>query len=122
MADDLEPAPGPHLGEQADGEEAVRDGTAERALAPRPLDVDVDPLVVARELREAVDHVLRHLDRLAPRPELAGDLCLQGGDVIVADGLRHSPPPAVGSCFTGLSPTHQGLVQAWPPSSWVTRT
>jgi hypothetical protein len=37
----------------------------------RALDVDVDPLVVAAQLRELVDHLLRHLAPAARADELA---------------------------------------------------
>src|SRR5207247_4208257 len=71
--------------EEAQGEEAVRDRAAERALPLGALDVDVDPLVVPGHLGEAVDHVLRHLDRLAPGAEGVADLALEPLDVVEAD-------------------------------------
>ena len=66
----------------------MRDGSLERALALRTLDVDVDPLVIARQLGEAVDHVLRDLDRVAPAAEGVADLGLEFRDVVEADVLH----------------------------------
>ncbi len=43
------------------GQVAVCDRRAEGTLCLRPLDIDVDPLVVAGQLGEAVDHVLGDL-------------------------------------------------------------
>jgi hypothetical protein len=95
VADDLETAARADLREQAHGQEAVGDRAAERALAPCALDVDVDPLVVARERGEAVDHVLRHEDGIAPGTELAGDLGGEGADVVVADDFHVASHQAV---------------------------
>src|SRR5262249_833891 len=53
-----------------------------RALALGALDVDVDPLVVARQLGEAVDHALRHLEWIAPLAEGVADLGLEPRDVV----------------------------------------
>ena len=50
------------------------DGGPERALALGPLDVDVDPLVVARDLGELVDVRLGHLDPVAGADRLADQL------------------------------------------------
>src|SRR3954468_21463014 len=43
----------------------MRDGGAEGTLLLGPLDVDVDPLVVAREVGEGIDHLLRDLAPVA---------------------------------------------------------
>src|SRR5579883_369921 len=48
-----------HPAEQGNREEAVGDGGVERRFAARPLGVGVDPLVVAGEIGEAADHLLR---------------------------------------------------------------
>src|SRR5207248_2899592 len=56
--------------DEGEREVAVRDGRPEGTLALRALDVDVDPLVVAAELSELVDHLLRHLAPLARADEL----------------------------------------------------
>ena len=65
--------------EQGDDQVAVRDGRAERALTPRPLGVDVKPLVVTGARSEAVDLILIDLlpigdtellpDELVQRPQ-----------------------------------------------------
>ena len=47
----------------------MRDRALEGALALGALDVDVDPLMIAREIGELVDHLLRDLEGLAPVPE-----------------------------------------------------
>ena len=61
----------------------------ERALALGALDVDVDPLVVAGQLGELVDHVLRHLDLGAPQaPNVVADLGAQRVDVVEANVLH----------------------------------
>src|SRR5207302_10931585 len=69
-------------------EVAVRDRRAERAVGLRALDVDVDPLVVAAEFGELVDHLLRDL---APAAR-ADELTLQRADLIdaVGDGLGNA--------------------------------
>src|SRR5689334_8387268 len=81
-----------HRGQQAQREEAVRDRSAERALALRALDVDVDPLVIAGQVGETVDHVLGDFDRVAPVAEGVGDLRLQLRDVVETDFLHDGPP------------------------------
>ena len=64
---------GEELGEeqvhQRQREVAVGDGCAVAGLRGGPLDVDVDPLVVARGVGEQVDLVLRDLDPVG-RPEV----------------------------------------------------
>jgi p-hydroxybenzoate 3-monooxygenase len=60
----------PERDEQRQCEEAVRDGTAERAVL-RPLDVDVDPLMVVSRVGEGVDALLRHLEPAAVAQVLA---------------------------------------------------
>src|SRR5262249_5362696 len=50
-----------------------------------PLHIDVDPLVIAGQLGETVDHVLGHGDGLAPFPEGVADLRLQPLDVVEAN-------------------------------------
>src|SRR3954451_22728160 len=47
--------------DQAEREVAVRDRRSERALGLGALDVDMDPLIVAGEIGERVDHLLGHL-------------------------------------------------------------
>src|SRR5262249_59728557 len=60
--------------QEREGQEAVRDRRLEGALAPRALDVRVDPLVVAGQLGEVVDDLLGDLELVAPGPELGRDL------------------------------------------------
>src|SRR5438128_1725554 len=81
-------------GEEAQCQEAVRDRAAERALPLGTLHVDVDPLVVPGELGEAVDHVLRDLDRLAPRAEGVANLALEPLDVVETDLFHDGVLPA----------------------------
>jgi hypothetical protein len=71
----------------------VRDGRLERALALGALHVDVDPLMVAGQVGELLDHVLRDLDGLAPAAELVADLRLETIDVVEADVLHGVVPP-----------------------------
>ena len=54
------------------------------------LDVDVDPLMVAGEVGELVDHVLRDLDLVAPRAERVAYLGAQRVDVVESDILHES--------------------------------
>ncbi len=49
----------------------MRDGGAIRRLLARALDIDMNPLMVAADLGELVDHVLGHLDSVAGRQILA---------------------------------------------------
>src|SRR6185503_20312660 len=102
------------------------DRRLERALALRPLDVDVDPLVVAREIRELVDHVLRHFDGLAPPAELVADLRLEACDVVEANVFHGSI--LLHAALSGLSGTSsprswpaQGLVAPAPSASRCAR-
>ena len=67
---------------------AVGDGAAERTLVLCPLDVDVDPLVVAGEVGEGVDVVLGDLAPLA-RPDLLADQLLDALDALYL-GDRHA--------------------------------
>ena len=57
--------------QQAQREEAMRDGGAERALRPRVHRVDVDPLVVAGGFGEQVDALLVDRDPVADADLLA---------------------------------------------------
>src|SRR5690606_3805461 len=70
---DLQQAVG-HDRHEADGQEAVGDGAAH--LAPGAFDVDVDPLAVAGDAGEVVDHLLGDLDPVG-RAELAAHDGLQ---------------------------------------------
>ena len=58
------------------------DRTAEGALARGPLDVDVNPLAVAGQLGEGVDHLLGHLNPRTEVPECVGRERLEGVEVI----------------------------------------
>src|SRR3954468_24196339 len=57
--------------DQAQRQVAVRHRRAEWALGLGPLDIDVDPLVVAGEVGEGVDHLLGHFAPLARANRLA---------------------------------------------------
>ena len=63
----------------------MRDGGAERAIAARLLGVGVDPVVVARERCELVDHLLRHFHLVGPAGELLADQRLHRLQVFAAD-------------------------------------
>jgi hypothetical protein len=67
---------------------AMGDRRPERALALRTLGVDVDPLIIAAQLGEPIDHLLGHLPPRA-RPY---HLILERLDVLdpVGDGLGHA--------------------------------
>ena len=74
------------LWHEAERKKAVRDRTAERTFLLTPLNVDVDPLVIACEFGQPVDHFLRHLDLCSEVPPLAGypgidrvDVCKRNG-------------------------------------------
>src|SRR5690242_9729083 len=67
--------------DQAEREKAVRDRSAKGALASGSLDIDMNPLMVAGDIGELVDLVLRHLDRLAPATVLRANLRFQLFDV-----------------------------------------
>ena len=69
------------------GEVAVGDRAAERALLLRPLGVDVDPLVVAGGVGEEVHLLLGDL-HVVGVPEVLSDLVLQPGDAV--DDRRHA--------------------------------
>src|SRR5262245_59347882 len=63
------------------------DGAAERALSPRPIDIDVDPLPVAGAGRKTIDAIL--VDRNPTRgPELATDELRRRRHAVVRDGHR----------------------------------
>ena len=64
----------------------MSDGSAERTLALAAFDVDVDPLVVAGQVGEGVDHFLGDLDLVAPIPVLVGGLSVDGVDVVKSEG------------------------------------
>src|SRR4051812_18865778 len=78
---------------------SVRDRGAEGAFGLRPLGVDVDPLVVARDLGEGVDQVLGDLAPVA-RPDLLADQLLELIDAVRGDvchrfkAIRRPGPPA----------------------------
>src|SRR4030095_6356421 len=76
-------------------QKAVRDRGLERTLALRALDVDVNPLVVAGELGELVDHLLRHRDLGSPWTELVADVLAQTFDVVEANLLHTTSLPDV---------------------------
>src|SRR6516164_2959493 len=57
--------------EQGQGQEAVRDGRPEGRLAGGAVDVRVDPLVIASDVREGVDLLLRDRVPVADRDLLA---------------------------------------------------
>ena len=82
--------------DQREGQVAVGDRGAEGALLLRPLDVDVDPLVVAGELGEGVDVLLGDRAPLA-RADLLPDQRLQPLDsldlasAIARAGYRSDP-------------------------------
>ena len=61
------------VGQQRNGKETVSDGRAERRFAASALDIDVDPLVVAGEVGEAIDHFLGDLYPVADSDFLAGE-------------------------------------------------
>ena len=52
----------------------MRDRPSERAVGLRPLNVDVDPLVIAGYLGELVDELLGHLAPVAGADRLAYEL------------------------------------------------
>ena len=58
------------------------DGVAERALLARTLDVDVDPLAIARAIGEVVDQGLVEHHRLGSA-EVMADMLQQVGDVVI---------------------------------------
>ena len=63
------------LWHEAEREKAVRYRTAKRAFLLAPLNVDVDPLVIAGEVSEPVDHLLRDLElgsEVSPRARYLG--------------------------------------------------
>ena len=99
------------VGEQAQGEHAVGDRPSEGTLAARPLDIDVDPVVVSREFGERVDHRLLHFKGVAPGAELLADLAAEGVDVVEAD-RPHGSSPAADCEAAVLLPTQNGLDQA----------
>ena len=74
--------------DQRERQVAVRDGGPEGTLLRSAFDVDVDPLVVAGELRELVDHLLGDLAPL-PRPDLLADERAQPLDSLDL-GQRHA--------------------------------
>ena len=65
----------------------MRDGGAVGQLAPGPLDVDMDPLVVAGRLGETVDALLRDQYPIAD-PDLLADGSFHGGEI---GKLPHGP-------------------------------
>src|SRR5438067_351678 len=64
---------------------AGRDGLLEGTLALGALDVDVNPLVIARQLGKLIDHRLRHLERRAEGTECLADLAAQPVDIVEAN-------------------------------------
>ncbi|CAB4926376.1 unannotated protein [freshwater metagenome] len=82
---------GRQLRHEAQCQETVGHGTTEWAFLQRTLDIDVDPLTIASELREVIDHLLRHLDRFAPLAELFAGKRINRIDVVEPD-LGHGPP------------------------------
>ena len=72
-----------------EGEVAVGDRRAEGALGLGPLDVDVDPLVVAGELGEGVDVGLGDRAPLA-RADLLADQRLHPLDSLYLDGCHRA--------------------------------
>ena len=71
---------------QAEGQETVGDRATEGTLLLAALDVDMNPLVVARQVGELVDHFLRDDQFVAPLPVLFGGLGVDGVDVVESDG------------------------------------
>ena len=69
----------------------MSDWATKWAFLQGTLDIDVNPLTIASELREIVDHLLRHLDRFAPLAKLFAGKRINRFDV-VEPHLGHSPP------------------------------
>ena len=93
--------------DRGQGQVPVRDRTAERALGLGALHVHVDPLVVARDLGEAVDHLLGDRAPVARADRLAGQ-ALQFIDAVDGGGCHAASVPA--GCT--LSFTHSGVREA----------
>src|SRR5580700_12185931 len=69
----------------------MRHGPAERTFFFATLDIDMNPLMVAGHVGELIDFFLRHLNRLAPRPELLADFFGERRYIVKLDRLhRHS--------------------------------
>src|SRR5262249_52885391 len=83
----------PHPIDQRERQVAVGDRRAERALLFRPLDVHVDPLVVAAQIGERVDVALSDLLPLT-RADLLPHELLETVDSLDLD-RRHAPHPTV---------------------------
>ena len=62
------------------------DRATEGAFLLAALDVDVNPLVVAGQVGELVDHLLCDDKFVAPLPVLLGGLSVDGVDVVESDG------------------------------------
>ena len=72
------------------------DRAAEGALGLAPLDVHMDPLVIAGDVGECVDHVLADFELGSELAELFGGESVDGVDVVERDGGHDgSPWPAV---------------------------
>ena len=71
------------------------DRRPERALALGALDVDVDPLVVARDLGELVDVLLGHLDPIARADRLADQLAELVDAAIVSGAIGGAYRPSL---------------------------
>src|SRR5574341_2565639 len=95
IAHDLELSSRAQHRDQTEREEAVRDGLLERALALAALDVHVNPLMVARQLGELVDHLLGDLGLGSEWTERVTHLRAQLLDVIEADVLHVNASLAV---------------------------
>ena len=75
------------------------DRSTEGAFLLASLDVDVNPLVIARDLGEPIHHVLIHFDGLAPVAIFVADVLLQRFDVVESNFFHGDSP--VGSLMTG---------------------
>src|SRR5437764_11275328 len=76
-----------HAVDERERQVPVRDRRAERALRRSALDVDVDPLVIAAQFGELVDHLLGDL---AP-PARSDDLILERVDALDPVTARLGP-------------------------------
>ncbi|CAB4650110.1 unannotated protein [freshwater metagenome] len=69
----------------------MSDWATKRAFLQRTLYIDVNPLAITSEIREIVDHLLRHLDRFAPLAKFFAGKRINRIDV-VEPNLGHGPP------------------------------
>src|ERR1700722_4007351 len=66
----------------------MRHRPAERTFFFAPLDINMNPLMVAGHVGELIDFFLRHVNRLAPRAELLADLFGERRYIVKFDRLH----------------------------------